>query len=70
MVENAFDILAQRWGIYQYQLLLAPEMAGHVMKATCVLHNYLTRDGDNIGQVVLNDDIEVRVDGLQDLANM
>ena len=63
VVENAFGILSQRWKIYQCQLLLAPLMAGHIMKATCNLHSYLTQDGDNIAQAMLNDGIEIRAIG-------
>ena len=49
---------------------LAPEMADQVVKAMCDLHSYLTQDGDNNVQALLNAGIEVRNDGLQDLANV
>ena len=49
---------------------LAPEMADQVVKAMCVLHSYLTQDGDNNVQALLNAGIEVRNDGLQGLANV
>lgn len=45
-------------------------MADQVVKAMCVLHSYLTQDGDNNVQALLNAGIEVRNDGLQDLANV
>ena len=63
-VKNTFGFLSQRWRIYQHSLLLAPQIGDHVVKATCALHNYLTRDGDSIVQAMLNNEIEVKVGGL------
>ncbi|KAH9362001.1 hypothetical protein HPB48_014940 [Haemaphysalis longicornis] len=40
-VENAFGILASRWSIYDRRINLELENAENVVKATCVLHNFL-----------------------------
>ena len=44
IVENAFGILAQRWRIYCRRICLSPRNAIAVVKATCILHNYLQED--------------------------
>lgn len=41
VVENAFGILTARWGVYQRTMKLAPDSADKIVRATCVLHNYL-----------------------------
>ena len=41
IVENAFGILAQRWLVFSRRLPLMPENVDRVVKACCVLHNYL-----------------------------
>ncbi|KAH7985979.1 hypothetical protein HPB49_026176 [Dermacentor silvarum] len=41
-VENAFGILVSRWRIYERQINLQPENADSVVKATCILHNFLS----------------------------
>ena len=47
IVENAFDILVQRWQIFfNRRLQLLPENVDHVIKACCVLHNYLEEAKD------------------------
>ncbi|CAF4935341.1 unnamed protein product [Pieris macdunnoughi] len=41
VVENAFGLLAQKWRIYFKPMHLKVSSAKKVIKATCVLHNYL-----------------------------
>jgi hypothetical protein len=46
--ENAFGILANRWGLYHHKIPLQPENVDAVVKATCVLHNMLQKRGTNV----------------------
>lgn len=39
--ENAFGLLVQRWRIYQRRLQVEPDNAVIIIKATCMIHNYL-----------------------------
>ncbi|XP_070392388.1 uncharacterized protein [Dermacentor albipictus] len=41
-IENAFGILVSRWRIYERQMNLQPENVESVVKATCILHNFLS----------------------------
>ncbi|KAH7950199.1 hypothetical protein HPB49_020901 [Dermacentor silvarum] len=41
-VENAFSILVSRWRIYERHINMEPENAHIILKATCVLHNFLS----------------------------
>lgn len=41
IVENAFGILAARWRVYHTKMAVRPEMVQDIVKATCVLHNFL-----------------------------
>ncbi|KAL2089227.1 hypothetical protein ACEWY4_016126 [Coilia grayii] len=41
MVECAFGILASQWRVYRKSLGVSPETAEKVVKATCILHNYI-----------------------------
>ena len=61
IVENAFAILRQRWRIYTGRVQLAPDTADSVIKATCMLHNFLrcaTMRGDDPGGELDYDDDE------------
>ena len=44
MVESTFGILSQRWRIYCRRICLSKRNAKKVVKATCILHNYLQED--------------------------
>ena len=41
IVENAFGILVQRWRLFNRRIQLDEENVVHVIKACCVLHNFL-----------------------------
>lgn len=41
IVENAFGILSQTWRVYQRRLQVSPDTADSIVKATCILSNYL-----------------------------
>ena len=46
VVENAFGILVQRWRIFDRKIPLSECNVDSVVKAACVLHNYLTEEKD------------------------
>ena len=46
--ENVFGIMVVRWGVFQGRINLAPENAQKVVMAAVVLHNYLTKDGEDL----------------------
>ena len=45
MVECTFGILAAQWRIYRRVLGVSPQVAESVVKATCILHNFLRWGG-------------------------
>ncbi len=45
-VECAFGILSSQFRFLLRRMVLSPTMATKVIKAACVLHNYLIRDND------------------------
>ena len=47
VVENAFGILANRFRIFLSAINLQPEKVVVIVKAACVLHNFLQSKGDN-----------------------
>uniref|UniRef100_A0A8C5CVC9 DDE Tnp4 domain-containing protein n=1 Tax=Gadus morhua TaxID=8049 RepID=A0A8C5CVC9_GADMO len=46
MVECAFGILASQWRVYRRVLGVSPKVAENIVKATCMLHNFLRWDGN------------------------
>ncbi|KAH6938216.1 hypothetical protein HPB50_007802 [Hyalomma asiaticum] len=42
--ENAFGILVSRWRIYERQINFEPDHVDFIVKATCVLQNFLSSD--------------------------
>ena len=46
IVENGFGILVQRFRVFNRKLQLMPQNADKVVKACCMLHNYLTEEQD------------------------
>lgn len=52
IAENVFGILSQCWRVYQCQLQVSPDMADSIIKATCILTNYLHgADGNHSADV-------------------
>ena len=52
LVENAFGILAQRFRIYDRRLGICETTCVSVVKATCVLHNFLTEPRKDIAALM------------------
>ncbi|XP_071484602.1 uncharacterized protein [Diadema antillarum] len=44
IVENAFAILTTRWRIFRRPITISPNNVNAVIKAACVLHNYLQQE--------------------------
>ncbi|KAL2077834.1 hypothetical protein ACEWY4_027338 [Coilia grayii] len=44
MVECVFGILSSQWRVYRRVLCVSPEVAENVVKATCMLHNFMRWD--------------------------
>ena len=63
--ENAFEILAQRWQIFQRHINLHP-LKCEVIKACCILHNYVQK----LQCHDLSSNYEHEGQGLQHFANM
>lgn len=43
VIENAFGILSNKWGILHRPINMAPEYAIDVVKACCILHNFVRK---------------------------
>jgi hypothetical protein len=48
VVENAFEILAQKWRVFFRPIETDAETAERVVKAACCLHNYILRNNTNV----------------------
>lgn len=48
VVENTFGILAARWRIYHRRIQMHSKILDYVIKATCVLHNFLQQNTTGI----------------------
>ena len=46
VVENAFGILAMCWRLFDWRITLCADNADKIIKACCVLHNFLTPTKD------------------------
>uniref|UniRef100_A0A3Q0QRU5 DDE Tnp4 domain-containing protein n=1 Tax=Amphilophus citrinellus TaxID=61819 RepID=A0A3Q0QRU5_AMPCI len=46
IVENAFGILSTQWQMYHRVLGICPRKADSVVKATCILQNYMRQNGE------------------------
>lgn len=54
-VECAFGILANKWRVLHSDILIEPDFANDVIKACCILHNYVRRrDGYNFEDTLSN----------------
>lgn len=69
IVENAFGILAARWRVYHTKLNVRPEWVNEIIKATCVLHNFL-QSQSTPAQVtnLLQEAEDITAEGFEDLA--
>ena len=69
IVENAFGILAARWRVFHTKLAVRPQCVNSIVKATCVLHNFLQGQTMPAQMITLLQEAEhtVNIEGLQDL---
>lgn len=71
MVENAFGVLASRWRVYHTKIGVRTECAIHVIKATCLLHNFLQmRSTRAQEETLLQEPDTFQSDGLQDIVGI
>lgn len=69
VVENAFGVLAARWRVYQTRISVRPEWTNDIVKATCVLHNFLrTRTTHTQEAALLQEAETLQSAGLQNFA--
>ena len=64
-MENTFGILVTKWRIFRQPIIAKPDNVDLIVKAACVLHNYLRRrDGvSNDMQYIPPGDVDQDVDG-------
>ncbi|KAJ8375576.1 hypothetical protein SKAU_G00061560 [Synaphobranchus kaupii] len=70
MVECAFGILASQWRLYRRVLGVSPEVAEVVVKATCILHNFIrwhSADEEDPSSTVMNLESST---GMQDISRL
>ena len=65
VVENAFDILANRWRLYHCHIYLNPDNVTTVVKATVVLHNILTLPNDKVCTDVVDSRADIHDDAFK-----
>ncbi len=71
IVENAFGILAARWRVYHTKKAVRPHWVNSIVKATCVLHNFLQHHTTPTQVTTLLQEAQtVNMEGLQELASM
>lgn len=68
--ENAFGDLSQRWRVYQRRLQVSPDTADSIVKATCILTNYLRGAEGNQGAEGDGDADGVESSALGDLRSL
>jgi len=63
-VECAFGVLSNKWRVLHTPLLVEPNFADEIIKACCILHNYVRqRDGasyEDMESNLLVDDLQIR----------
>lgn len=67
VVENAFGIMAQKWRLFYRPLELKIDTCISVIKAACVLHNYLRSINSDANFIHLLEPLEVEVEALQNM---
>ncbi|KAJ8364989.1 hypothetical protein SKAU_G00138200 [Synaphobranchus kaupii] len=67
VVENSFGILASKWEVYQRRIKLQPHNIDKVIKATCVLHNYLIKTLSPVNHPAPEARAEARAGGVEKL---
>ena len=70
IVESAFGILAVRWRIYNTKIGVRPELANDIIKATCVLHNFLQSQSTPAHVTnILAEAADIAAEGIENLAH-
>ena len=72
IVENSFGILVQRWRVFNRRLKLDHENVVHVIKASCILHNFLreTPEYHDRGTLVVNQEGDVIIPNAAPVVNV